>query len=85
MKGKAVLLCLIPLFLMGCWNAEEINDRVIVLAAGMDQVENGRVRLSLQVPIVEEVLPIYGSPQVSKHPFGTGDAQDPPKTARPRC
>lgn len=69
MKGKAVLLCLIPFLLMGCWDAEEINDRVIVLAGGVDLVDNGRIKLALQVPIVEEVLPIFGSPQVNKRSF----------------
>lgn len=68
MKGKALLIWLLPLFLMGCWSVEEINDRIIVLAAGVDQVANGRLRLSLQVPVVEEILPIFGSPQVNKRP-----------------
>lgn len=75
MKGKALLIWLLPLFLMGCWSAEEINDRIIVLAAGVDQVANGRLRLSLQVPVVEEILPIFGSPQVNKRPFAVLTAE----------
>lgn len=75
MKGKAVLLCLIPFLLMGCWDAEEINDRVIVLAGGVDLVDNGRIKLALQVPIVEEVLPIFGSPQVNKRSFAVLTAE----------
>lgn len=72
---KLILPGLIPLFLMGCWSAEEITDRQIVLAAGFDQTENGRIRLSLQVPIVEELLPIFGSPQVNKKSFAVLSAE----------
>ncbi|MBA2133895.1 Ger(x)C family spore germination protein [Capillibacterium thermochitinicola] len=75
MKRKALLFCLFPLILMGCWNAEDINDRVLVLAAGLDQGENGRLRLSVQVPIVEELLPIFGSPQVNKGSFAVLTAE----------
>ncbi|NLM36833.1 MAG: hypothetical protein GX202_01750 [Firmicutes bacterium] len=77
MKGKALLFALLPLLLMGCWDIEDLNDRLLVLAAGVDQVEGGRLRLSLQVPIVEELLPSFGSPQVSEEPFAvlTGEGE----------
>ena len=61
MKGKAVLLFIIPFLLMGCWDAEEINDRVIVLAGGVDLVDNGRIKLALQVPIVERYYRSLGA------------------------
>ena len=70
MKVKAMLLCLIPLLLTGCWDAEEVNNRTMVLAAGFDRMETGGVKVSIQVPIEEELLLISGSSQTSGRPFG---------------
>src|SRR5690554_5515420 len=67
MKLKVLTLFLIPFFLGGCWDAEEITDRTVVLASGMDMTANGLVKVSAQVPIVEELLPITGNSSDAKH------------------
>ncbi|BBI34505.1 Ger(x)C family spore germination protein [Cohnella abietis] len=48
-KSKFLLLLGMLVFLIGCWDRVEINDIAIVLAAGIDQKEGGKVELSVQV------------------------------------
>ena len=50
--------------LLGC--GRDLTTGLLFWAGGVDLVDNGRIKLALQVPIVEEVLPIFGSPQVNK-------------------
>lgn len=49
------LLCLIMLasllLLTGCWDRREINDTAIVLAKAIDIAEDGKYRISVQVPL----------------------------------
>ncbi len=74
MTVKTMILCLIPLLLMGCWDAEEVNNRTLVLAGGFDRTETGAVKVSIQVPIEEELL-LSGSSQASGRPFGVLTAE----------
>lgn len=48
-----VLLCMS--FVTGCWDRREVNDMAIVIAMAMDKEEDGRYRLSIQVPLVSSL------------------------------
>lgn len=41
----------------GCWDVAEINRRAIVIAVGLDAVPAGRVRVTIQVPVMASMLP----------------------------
>lgn len=58
-KLKIVLLMtmIIP-GLAGCWNRIEVNDIAIVTAMGLDRMEDGNIRLSLQIGIPASLGPI---------------------------
>ena len=45
------VLCISLLFLSGCWDRKELNDRAIWLATGWDAAENGGVEISGQIVI----------------------------------
>jgi len=40
-KGKYILLLLLPLFLTGCWDQKDPEDRTFILALGIDRAEEG--------------------------------------------
>lgn len=42
-------LALLGVFLGGCWSRREVNELAIVLGAGVDWVQGGRIRLTVQV------------------------------------
>lgn len=46
-----VLILLMMPFLSGCWSRIEVNDLAFVTAAGIDKMEDGKIRLALQVAI----------------------------------
>lgn len=52
-----IMVMIIPC-LAGCWNRVEVNDIAIVTAIGLDRVENGDIRLSLQIGIPANLGPI---------------------------
>lgn len=47
-KGILALLAFIPL--VGCWNAQEIEKRTIVVSMAIDRNESGELTVSIQVP-----------------------------------
>ncbi|WML42105.1 Ger(x)C family spore germination protein [Neobacillus sp. OS1-2] len=53
--NKMPLLCLCSclslLFLTGCWDRKELNERAIWLASGWDVAENGEIEISGQIVI----------------------------------
>ncbi|MGO4270701.1 Ger(x)C family spore germination protein [Paenibacillus sp. TAF58] len=46
-----VLILLMMPILSGCWSRIEVNDLAFVTAAGIDKMEDGKIRLALQVAI----------------------------------
>jgi spore germination protein KC len=50
-RNMVVLLLLIMPLLSGCWSRMEVNDLAFVTAAGIDKMENGKIRLALQMAI----------------------------------
>jgi spore germination protein KC len=42
-------LALLGVFLGGCWSRREVNELAIVLGAGVDGVQGGRIRLTVQI------------------------------------
>ncbi|NOU86435.1 Ger(x)C family spore germination protein [Paenibacillus sp. LMG 31460] len=46
-----VLILLMMPVLSGCWSRIEVNDLAFVTAAGIDKMEDGKIRLALQVAI----------------------------------
>lgn len=44
-------ICLLPIFLTGCWDRKEINDLALVLATSIDRSESGEIELSVQLAI----------------------------------
>lgn len=55
-----VYLCCTLLFLSGCWDRRELNDRAIWMATGWDVVEKGKVEISGQVVIPANVQTLGG-------------------------
>ncbi|MFC4766437.1 Ger(x)C family spore germination protein, partial [Effusibacillus consociatus] len=53
MKKKLILLLsmILMTLLSGCWSRVEVNDIAIVTAIAIDKVEEGKIRMSLQVAI----------------------------------
>lgn len=52
---RAFLLLLLPLFLTGCWDRIEIEDRAIIMGLGIDRGEE--VRVTYQFPLVSKLRP----------------------------
>ncbi|NLW55776.1 MAG: hypothetical protein GX050_04020 [Firmicutes bacterium] len=75
MRIKFWLLWLLPLFLSGCWDAEEVTKRTVVMALGLDRMENGRIKVTLQLPIVEELFPLSAGTPVVEKPFSILSAE----------
>lgn len=48
-------LVLLTTLFSGCWDISEINRRTIVVALGMDAAGDGKVKVSLQIPLAESV------------------------------
>ena len=55
------VLCISLLFLSGCWDRKELNDRAIWLATGWDVAEDGGVEISGQVVIPANISTQSGS------------------------
>ncbi|MFD2171289.1 Ger(x)C family spore germination protein [Tumebacillus lipolyticus] len=60
-----VLLLLSPLGVSGCWDRIEMNDLAWVMATGIDEAEDGKIRMTLQI-----ATPANGS---SDSPKGKSD------------
>ncbi|KYG27797.1 Ger(x)C family spore germination protein [Priestia endophytica] len=72
-KGAFLLLMMtVTVLLTSCWSKKELTDLAIVAAVGVDKVEDGRYKLTLQVINPGNVA---GGMQ-----GGGGDAQNPPVT-----
>ncbi|QCJ40668.1 Ger(x)C family spore germination protein [Bacillus sp. S3] len=95
MKKNTVLcfgLCLPLLFLSGCWDRMELNDRAIWLATGWDTAENGGVEVSGQIVIPANVQTQGGGGGAAQQGFFTisakgknlGDAMQNMQTKLPR-
>lgn len=56
---KRILLCLIFLFMIsfstGCWSSRELDKLSIVQAIGIDQGENGQIRLTAEILIPSKI------------------------------
>ncbi|GGJ99371.1 germination protein [Lentibacillus kapialis] len=51
-KGKQLLtitLCVIPIFLSGCWDRSEVNDLALIVGMGLDRTDEGDIELSAQI------------------------------------
>ncbi|GHI01316.1 Ger(x)C family spore germination protein [Neobacillus kokaensis] len=64
-------LCLNLLFLSGCWDRKELNDRAIWLATGWDVAETGEIEISGQIVIPANVQTQGGSGGASQQGFFT--------------
>jgi len=64
-----LVILLTTLFLSGCWDLEDVSKQAIVLAVGLDQTVTGRVKVSLQIPIVEKSPAVPGGEPMSAKPF----------------
>lgn len=54
----------------GCWDVEDINNRAIVLALGLDVTLEGRIRVSAQIPVIMDIhAPTVPGGQASAKPF----------------
>lgn len=47
--GLTMILCLLSIFLYGCWSKKELTEIAIVVGVGIDKNENGTYRVSVQV------------------------------------
>lgn len=75
MVHKLWLFLILMFCLSGCWDQEEVSKRAIVLALGLDQTTNGKINVSLQLPIVEELLIVPSGAAVSSKPFALISAE----------
>jgi spore germination protein KC len=75
MVRKLFLALLMAMALAGCWDLEELTKRTVVLAIGLDEAPTGRVRVSLQIPVVEELLIVPSGAAVSTKPFSIISAE----------
>ncbi|GAA0432284.1 Ger(x)C family spore germination protein [Lentibacillus halophilus] len=48
-RKHVLLLCLIPIFLSGCWDRAEVNDLAIVSGMGINKTDEGDIKLSVQI------------------------------------
>lgn len=44
-----IILLLMPIFITGCWNNVDLNDRTFVVGAGLDKSRSGQFDFSIQV------------------------------------
>ncbi|PFN97288.1 spore gernimation protein GerC [Bacillus sp. AFS076308] len=56
--GILVINCMIIFVLTGCWSRIEINDITIVTATAIDKMNDGKIRVSLQVAIPKQLGPV---------------------------
>ncbi|MGP3561743.1 Ger(x)C family spore germination protein [Geobacillus sp. BK01] len=51
-RAVALLLISINLIVLGgCWDRKEVNDIALVLGIGIDQVKNGKIRLTVEIAV----------------------------------
>lgn len=50
-QGTLVLMILIMLLMTGCWSRVEVNDIAVVTAMAMDKMDDGEIRLALQLAV----------------------------------
>ncbi|QMV43073.1 Ger(x)C family spore germination protein [Cohnella cholangitidis] len=51
-KPNALLWFIVPMFLLtGCWSRVEVNDIAIVTATGLDRMDNGDIKVSIQLAV----------------------------------
>ncbi|WP_085524610.1 Ger(x)C family spore germination protein [Tuberibacillus sp. Marseille-P3662] len=55
--ARILLISIMMLGLTGCWSRVEVNDIAIVTAVGLDEMENGNIRLTLEVAIPNQLVP----------------------------
>lgn len=53
--GLLLALFASPLSLTGCWDRMEINDMAIAVASAIDLEEDGKLRMSVQIPLVGQM------------------------------
>jgi len=53
--GLLLALFSSPLTLTGCWDRMEINDMAIAVASALDLEEDGKLRMSVQIPLVGQM------------------------------
>lgn len=59
-KQVSLLLIIIIPLLTGCWSQVEINNLAIVMATGIDKMEDGKIHVSLQLAIPRLIGPAAG-------------------------
>jgi spore germination protein KC len=69
------VLCISLLFLSGCWDRKELNDRAIWLATGWDVAEDGGVEISGQIVIPANISTQSGSGGATGKGFFTTSAK----------
>lgn len=62
-----VILLVMILFLSGCWDQKEINDRTYVIAIGLDKAENNRIKVTY----------LIANPEAGTLPQGGGGNEPP--------
>lgn len=68
-KWLLMWLFLLITFCNGCWDVEDINNRAIVLALGLDITPEGRIHVSAQVPVIMDLHTQIPSGQAPEKPF----------------
>jgi len=61
MRAISYVICISMLFITGCWDRKELNDRSIWIVTGLDAEKKGRIRLSGQTVIPSSMQPQGGS------------------------
>jgi spore germination protein KC len=50
-------ICLLSLFISGCWDVSEIDRRSVVIAIGLDSAGEDKVKFTAEIPLVQNLLP----------------------------
>lgn len=56
--GILAIHCMAVLFLTSCWSRVEVNDIAIVTATAIDRMNDGKIRLAVQVAIPKQLGPV---------------------------
>lgn len=60
MRKLTILMihCILTVVLTGCWSRVEVNDIAIVTATAIDKINDGKIRLAIQVAIPKQLGPV---------------------------
>ena len=56
MRLKLILLCLIIITTVGCWDVEEVSNRAFVIGLGLDQASENQIKVVMKLPLLDNLM-----------------------------